>query len=149
MSSLPSMTRSMARCEPSTPVQNAETSLSSGTNLTDSAPPLADLDLDWLFSTALSRCGLTHADACELMKLDPSQWAKQIKSRDNAQVSFQRLTKLPARFWFEFMALLGQRLGVKVTHFTIEEEAALHLGDIVQAFMRVMVQQSTTMRRAG
>lgn len=145
-SSLPSMSSRMLRCEASMPVQSAENPPSIGTNVQDSAP-LADLDIDWLMSTALSRCGLTHADACELMKLDPSQWAKQIKSRDNAHVSLQRLAKLPQTFWIELLILLAARLGLNVGHITVEQQLLFHVGDLVQSLARVMAQQQ--MRRAG
>jgi hypothetical protein len=146
-SSLPDTSSRMLRVDRSMEVQRHENPLSSGTNFTDA--PLADVDVDWLFSAALSRCGLSHAEACKVMNdLDPSQWAKQLKSRDNAQVSFQRLQRLPRLFWLELFALLSERLGIVIAHPDLADRLTNQLLLSVQCSAQ-LAQQERALRAGG
>ena len=122
MSALPSMSPRMLRVESSMPVQAPQNPPSISTKSADLAP-LATVDVEWLIGTSLARCGLAHTEACEWMALDPSQWAKQIKSRDNAHVSLQRLLKMPRAFWLELLQQLAGPLDVVIAHPDIADRA--------------------------
>jgi len=118
------MSDRMMRVTPSTPVQNAEESLSIGTNSLDSDAPLASIDLEWAVTVALARCGLSAKQACAYMDLDESQWSKQLRNRDNAQISLQRLTKLPRQFWLELLTIFSAPLDVVIGHPDIADRVA-------------------------
>jgi hypothetical protein len=138
----------MLRVEPSTPVQAAEIPPSIGTKTAASDAPLADVDLDWAITTALARCGLSSAEACERMTLDPSQWSKQLKNRDNAHVSAQRLLKLPRQFWIEFLSLLADRLGIVIAHPDLADRALSQLFLSVEAAV-TYARQDRALRAGG
>ena len=147
MSALPSMSRSMARIEVSRPVQDAEISVSSGTNLQDSAP-LVDLDVERAIVTALRASGLSESEACRVMKVDASQWSKQKKNVDNAHVSFQRLTKLPRTFWLELLQQIADPLGVVIAHPDIADRALNQLLHGVEAAV-TYARQDRALRAGG
>lgn len=145
--SLPTSAR-MARCEPSTPVQSAGNSLSSGTNSLDSDAPLADLDTERAIVSALRACGLSESEACRLMKVDASQWSKQKKNADNAHVSFQRLQRLPRAFWLALLQEMAQALGIVIAHPDLADRLTNQLMLSVQCSVQ-LAQQERALRAGG
>jgi hypothetical protein len=143
-SSLPSMSNTMLRMAASTEVQRPENHGSIEVHSLDA--PVDGLDPVAVFKLALSRCDIDQKRAAIEMEMDESLLSRQLRGDGNMPLK-QAGAKLPKRFWIEFIALLGQRLGVQVSHFTTDQEAMLLAGDLVQALARVMVQQQ--MRRAG
>lgn len=128
MNALPTSTR-MLRAESSTPHQAAE---KTGSNALQSLEetPLAGLDLDALICQALARCEMSHEQACLTMGVDQSLWTKQRKG--DGHVSLQRLMKLPARFWLEFLSLLGPPLHVSMDSADIAELSLVRLIAMMQ-----------------
>lgn len=151
MNTLPSTSTRMLRASVPTEVQEPEKSVSIGTHSTDSDegdPTLAEaVDVPGCITLALSRSGLTSAQACAYMGLDPSHWSKQLYGRDNHQVSFQRLLRLPRRFWVEFVALLGQPLGVVVAAEDSDDAAMRCISEALSAFT-MLAMRRRALRRA-
>lgn len=140
---LPSMSSRMLRCVPSTEVQGTEIQGSIEVHSLDL--PVDGLDPVGAFKLALSRCNIDQKAAALEMEMDESLLSRQLQGNGNMPMK-QAGAKLPRRFWIEFIALLGQRCGVDVAHFTADQEAMLLCGDLAHAFSRVMARQ---MRRAG
>lgn len=133
----------MLRCVPSTEVQSAEIPASIEVHSLDL--PVDGLDPAALFKLALARCDIDQKRAAIEMEIDESLLSRQLRGDGNMPMR-QAAAKLPRRFWIEFIALIGQRCGAQVSHFTTDQEAMLLVGDLAHAFSRLMAQQ---MRRAG
>lgn len=143
---LPSMSGRMLRADVSTEVRTMENPLSIAVQSPDS-PALAGVDLGTAISLALSRCGLSHKQACAFMDLDASLWARQLQGKDNAHISLQRLARLPERFWREFLPLLAEAVHMTVSHPDLADEAMRQIVDLVAAIGR-MFEQSRARRIA-
>jgi hypothetical protein len=148
MSALPSMTNRMARVEPSSEVRSPENPLSIPVRTTDSETPLAALDLNTAISLALSRTGISHKQACAYMDLDPSLWARQLQNKDNAHISLQRLSRLPAAFWVEFIAILSGPLQIVVSRADYVDLMMLRVVGLVQEISAVALQARAQRRIA-
>lgn len=140
MSALPSTTQRMARVAPSTEVRSAENPPSIAVHVRDTDTPLGALNLHDAISQALSRANLSHADACAYMDLDPPQWARQLQNKDNAHVSLQRLSRLPASFWVEFIAILSGPLQITVGRADYVDLMMLKVVGLVQEIGGLVVQ---------
>jgi hypothetical protein len=144
-SSLPNMSSTMLRMAASTEVQRAEMTGSIEVHSLDA--PVDDLDPAAVFKLALARCEIDQKRAAIEMEMDESLLSRQLRGDGNMPMR-QAAAKLPRRFWIEYVALLGQRLGMRVEHFSLEEQAVMQAGDLLQALARVMA-QSRGLRRAG
>lgn len=142
--SLPTSAR-MARMPASTEVQRPEVSGSIEVHSLDA--PADDLDPVAVFKLALARCDIDQKRAAIEMEMDESLLSRQLRGDGNMPMK-QAAAKLPRRFWIEYVALLGQKLGMRVEHFSLEEQAVIEAGALLQALTRVMV-QSRGLRRAG
>jgi len=137
MSALPSMSNTMLRMAASTEVQRQEMSGSIEVHSLDA--PVDDFDPAAVFKLALAQCDINQKRAALDMGIDESLLSRQLRGDGNMPMK-QAAAKLPRRFWITYIALLGQRLGMRVDHFTIEEQAVMQAGDLLQALTRVMVQ---------
>lgn len=129
MSALPSTTQRMARVAPSTEVRTREKTGSNDLQSLEDAP-LQKLDVAAAIGLALSRCGMSNKEACALMGVDQSLWTKQLHG--DGHVSLQRLMKLPARFWNEFLPLLGDPLQICVSSADIADITMLRIVTLME-----------------
>jgi hypothetical protein len=125
MGALPTMSRSMARVEHATPVN--EPGFPHATARNSSDVPLHDLDIVTAFGKAFAAAGLTHEEAADLMKIDKAHWSRQLNNRDNQHISFQRLTKMPRAFWLELLQQLAPALGIVIAHPDLADRAIQQL----------------------
>lgn len=130
MSALPASTNRMLRAEGSTRVDRVEIAGSTTVNPDAVAAPLGQLDLAWAISLALDRAGISHKEAAILMGIDPAQWSRQLHG--DGHISFQRLQKLPASFWREFLPLLASPLQLTMSHQDFADLAMLKIVSLVQ-----------------
>jgi hypothetical protein len=122
----------------STPVESAENTTTSVVN---------SIDLAAAISQALSRAGLNNKQACAWMEIDPGLWSRQLQG--DGHISFQRLLKLPIKFWTEFVPLLAEPIGLAVTHEDVTDRALLQMAYAVDALVRSAVQMRQSQRRVG
>jgi hypothetical protein len=132
----------------SMPVRSERAAGSSAVHSTDSDTPLQAINLEAAISLALSRAGLSHSQACGYMDLDPSLWARQLRGKDNAHVSFQRLLRLPRRFWHELLPLLADPLQITLTTQDLADLTILRIVDLVEHIGTFAVQMRA-LRRIG
>lgn len=145
MNALPSMTDRMMRVESSMEVQRPQNQGSIEVYSLDQ--PVADLDPVGAFKVALSRCNIDQKAAAIDMGMDESLLSRQLRGDGNMPMK-QAGAKLSRRFWIEFVAVLGERLGVKVEHLTFDDEAELIISDCQHRLTRLRVQRPM-LRRAG
>lgn len=130
MSALPATTNRMARMEPSTPSNRSEIAPSIAVNPDAANAPLGQLDLTGAISEALERARISHKEAALTMGIDPAQWSRQLHG--DGHISFQRLQKLPASFWREFLPLLASPLQLTMSHQDFADLAMLKIVSLVQ-----------------
>jgi hypothetical protein len=97
--------------------------------------PLSTLSLDAAICLALDRAGISHQEACLTMGVDQSLWTKQrggTGKKGDDHVSFQRLQKLPAKFWREFLPLLASPLQLTMSHQDFADIAMLKIIALVE-----------------
>jgi hypothetical protein len=114
----------MLRAGGSTEVQRQEIRASTNLQSQEDAP-LQALDVAAAIGLALSRCGMSNKEACAVMGVDQSLWTKQLHG--DGHVSLQRLMKLPAKFWNEFLPLLGDPLQICVSSADIADLTMLRI----------------------
>jgi hypothetical protein len=130
MSALPSTANRMARVEPSTRVDRAENTGSTAINSNVDEAPLGQLDLTSAITEALERARISHKEAALTMGIDPAQWSRQLHG--DGHISVQRLQKLPASFWREFLPLLASPLRLTMSHQDFADLAMLKIVSLVQ-----------------
>lgn len=96
---------------------------------------------------ALSASGLSHKQACAWMEIDPGLWSRQLQGEGH--ISFQRLLKLPVKFWTEFVPLLAEPIGLSVTHEDIADRALMQCVASLDAIVRTVTQMRRAQRRSA
>lgn len=147
MSALPSMANRMLRAEPSMRVDRAENTGSTTVNLDAAEAPLGQLDLASAISIALDRAGISHKAAALTMGIDPAQWSRQLHG--DGHISFQRLQKLSAEFWREFLPLLASPLQLTMSHQDFADFAMLKIAALVQEIGTYVIQVRAQQRRVA
>src|SRR5690349_14940187 len=145
MSALPASSHRMARVEPSTPRNSVENTGSISINSHADEAPLGQLDLASAISIALDRAGISHKAAALTMGIDPAQWSRQLHG--DGHISFQRLQKLSAEFWREFLPLLASPLQLTMSHQDFADFAMLKIAALVQEIGIYVIQVRAQQRR--
>lgn len=104
------------------------------------------VDLAAAIGQALSRAGLNNKQACAYMEIDPGMWSRQLQG--DGHISFQRLLKLPIKFWTEFVPLLAEPVGLSVAHEDIADRALMQCAFTLEALTRAVVQLRSQRRTA-
>lgn len=114
----------------------------------DIAPAIGcnSIELAAVIGQALSRAGLNNKQAAAYMELDPGQWSRQLQGEGH--ISFQRLLKLPIKFWTEFVPLLAEPIGLSCSHEDIADRALLQAAATIEQLTRAVVQMRAE-RRIG
>ena len=95
---------------------------------------------------ALARAGMTQTEACAYMEIDQANWQKALNG--NGHVSFQRLLKLPLKFWHEFLPMLAEPAGLVLGHEDIADRALMQCAFALEQAVRATVAMRQV-RRAG
>jgi hypothetical protein len=103
------------------------------------------VDVGMTIAMALSRCGLSHKQACAYMEIDPGLWSRQLSG--DGHVSFQRLLKLPVTFWRQFLPLIAEPAGLAVSHHDMADLALLQAAVAFDALVRGVTQMRLSLRR--
>ena len=151
MSALPASVNRMARVASSNELRTTE---NTGSNILQSSEdaPLAALSLDAAICLALDRAGISHQEACLTMGVDQSLWTKQRNGtgkKGEDHVSFQRLQKLPAKFWREFLPLLASPLQLTMSHQDFADFAMLKIAALVQEIGIYVIQVRAQQRKVA
>lgn len=146
MSALPTSAR-MLRAEPSTRVDPVGNTGSIAINPVAAEAPLDQLDLASAISIALDRAGISHKAAALTMGIDPAQWSRQLHG--DGHISFQRLQKLSAEFWREFLPLLASPLQLTMSHQDFADYAMLRIAALVQEIGTYVIQVRAQQRRVA
>jgi hypothetical protein len=109
--------------------------------------PLGQLDLASAISIALDRAGISHKAAALTMGIDPAQWSRQLHG--DGHISFQRLQKLSAEFWREFLPLLASPLQLTMSHQDFADFAMLKIAALVQEIGTYVIQVRAQQRRVA
>jgi hypothetical protein len=105
------------------------------------------LDLASAISIALDRAGISHKAAALTMGIDPAQWSRQLHG--DGHISFQRLQKLSAEFWREFLPLLASPLQLTMSHQDLADFAMLKIAALVQEIGTYVIQVRAQQRRVA
>jgi len=146
MSALPTSAR-MLRAEPSTRVDPVGNAGSMVFKTDEPEAPLGQLDLASAISIALDRAGISHKAAALTMGIDPAQWSRQLHG--DGHISFQRLQKLSAEFWREFLPLLASPLQLTMSHQDFADFAMLKIAALVQEIGAYVIQVRAQQRRVA
>ena len=147
MSALPATSNRMLRADSSTPRNNAENTGSTLVKTLADEAPLGQLDLASAISIALDRAGISHKAAALTMGIDPAQWSRQLHG--DGHISFQRLQKLSAEFWREFLPLLASPLQLTMSHQDFADFAMLRIAALVQEIGTYVIQVRAQQRRVA
>lgn len=117
-------------------------------NTAEIRPAIAcnSIELAAAINQALTRAGMNNKQAAAWMEIDPGQWSRQLQGEGH--ISFQRLLKLPIKFWTEFVPLLAEPIGLNCSHEDIADRALLQAAATIEQLTRAVVQMRAERRIA-